>query len=318
LLLILSFAASESLAQVASPPTAYSPESRKQDLIPSALEVYSSSQALTAQSAGELSALVTTGEPEILAHPSSLRMGASDQESGSGGKRYLPVLLSTLMPGVGEIYLGYRWRGAALVTLEVAAWAGYFYYRNEGLDSREAYESFADQYWNYQKWIGDHKDGGQGYTLEELEEAGRNKAGSQDWPGYIPWVSKEEDKQHYYENIGKYDWFISGWQDYDPNFTDPNTDSGFMEDTALRDEYRSMRKESNDQLDNSNKFVYLSIGVRVFSIVETLILVRSDGGSSDAGQSTDVSSGMSRNHFKVNARPIGFDGAEVALEYNFK
>jgi hypothetical protein len=317
LLLTLCFVTGVSLAQVTSPPTAYSPEDQRLDLIPSALEVYSSSDALTAQSAGELSAVVTTGQPEILTRSSSLRSGAADQ-TGSGGGKYLPVLFSALMPGLGEIYLGYKWRGAVLVALEVTAWAGYFYYRNEGLDTRSAYESFADQHWGYQKWIDDHKDGGQGFTLEELEEAGRAKAGSQDWPGYIPWVSKEEDKQHYYENIGKYDWYISGWRDWDPNFTDPGTDSGYMENTPLRDEYRTMRKESNDQLDTSNKFIYLSIGTRVFSIVETLILAHRSGGSNDDGQSAGVSSGVSRNQLNFRARPLGLTGAEIALEYNFK
>jgi hypothetical protein len=308
LLLSVVLIPDKTLSQPAGP-FGYSPDFEINDLIPTALEVYRSSDALTAEAAGDLSTMLSAGSPEVLVHPSVTGIGESDA-SGSGGRsKYWPVLFSALMPGVGELTLGYKWRGATLIALEVAAWTGYFYYRNEGLDSRAAYESFADTHWDFRKWIDHHPDvyDETGVTLEQLEEIGSGKSGSQDWPGYSPWVSREEDKQHYYENIGKYDWYISGWGDFDPE-TQP-----WMTNTALRDQYRSLRKESNDQLDDANKFIYVSLGVRVFSIVETLFLVRS---SDSSGQEVDGdSAGLSQVRFK--ARPKGFKGAEIALEYRF-
>ena len=87
------------------------------------------------------------------------------------------------------------------------------------------------------------------------------------WPGYVPYVSKEDDKQHYYENLGKYDWYISGWSDWDP-LANP-----YLEDTALRDQYRAMRQESNESLDTANEFMWVSVVARAFSMVETTIIV---------------------------------------------
>jgi hypothetical protein len=291
----------------------YSPPSTSRDLIPGALEVYSSSAALSAGAFSDVSAVVATGRPETLSRPSALAWGVGSDDGGEGdGVSYLPVLFSALMPGMGELYLGYKWRGAGLMALEIAAWTGYFYYRNQGLDSRDAYEGFADQYWTQSKWIDHHPDV---YpedlsTPAQMDSVGREKAGSYEWPGYMIWVSKEDDKQHYYENLGKYDWFISGWADFDPEVYP------FMTETALRDEYRAMRKQSNDQLETADTFIYVSLATRVFSIVETLFLVRMSGGDDDAGSGDPA--GISQNQLRIRTRPRGWDGGEIALEYSFK
>ena len=258
----------------------------------------------------DLSLLPSPGEPEVLSRPATLGLAEPDNATG-GGTSYLPVLFSALIPGTGEIYLGYNLRGAALLTLEVLAWTGYFHYHNKGLDSRETYEGFADAHWNQSKWIDHHPEvyPQTGWTLEQLDDWGREVvSGSGEWPGYIQWVSKEEDKQHYYENIGKYDWYISGWADFDPEIDDP-----FMRDTELRDEYRALRKKSNDELDDANRFIYISLGTRVFSIIHTLFLVRSSEAEA-AGAAGEVS----KNHFRIHTRPLGMQGAEIALEYRFK
>jgi hypothetical protein len=219
---------------------------------------------------------------------------------------YLPVLYSLLVPGAGEISMGYYKRGIALVLVEIAAWSGYYVNHSDGMDERDGYEAFADQNWNQQKWIDDHPCSTlppSGRTLEDIEDCGQASSGSGAWPGYIPWVSKEEDKQHYYENVGKYDWYISGWSDWDP-LADP-----YKQDTALRDQYRAMRQESNDSLDDANAFIWLSVAARAFSLAETAIIVHNKR-NSDPG---DAGSGMA-----LKARPRGFDGGEIALEVRFK
>lgn len=219
---------------------------------------------------------------------------------------YLPVLYSLLVPGLGEISMGYYKRGIALVAVEIAAWTGYFVKHEDGIDKRGEYEAFADAHWDMDKWILDHPCNVEQYgdgtrNLENLELCGQGASGSGLWPGYIPWVSKEEDKQHYYENIGKYDWYISGWSDWVNSFP-------YEEDTTLRDQYRAMRQESNDALDDANAFVWVSVAARAFSLVETAIIVHNRRGADDGA----AGSGMA-----LRARPRGFDGGELALEVRF-
>jgi len=219
--------------------------------------------------------------------------------------KYLPVLFSLLVPGTGEIYLGYYWRGAALVTAEVIAWTGYAMNKNEGLETREQYEAFADAHWSYDKWIFDHR------TVRDLPEDERTfdrlyeigETTWDDWPGFHSWHSKEEEKQNYYENIGKYDWFISGWEDW--QWDDVGNPDDPPRDTALRDEYRAMRNKSNDQLDDAQKFIYLSVAARVFSLVETYLLVRKE----DRGEKPTEGQKLS-----IGARATGLRSGKVELK----
>lgn len=262
------------------------------------------SPAVTAFESSDLAAR----EPLSLPASSAFAIDAAmiDEPPAVEQQSYLPLLYSFLVPGAGEISMGYYGRGIALVAAEVAAWTGYVVKHSDGMDKRAAYESFADAHWTMQKWIDDHPCPtlpATGRTLEDLEACGQATSGSGAWPGYVPYVSKEDDKQHYYENLGKYDWYISGWQDWDP-LSNP-----YARDTALRDEYRAMRQSSNKALDQANEFIWISVAARAFSLVETAIIVHNRRGAADAANA----SGMA-----LRARPRGFDGGELALEVSFK
>jgi hypothetical protein len=273
------------------------------DAFPSTVSLYATSEEAASPS---LDASAASGE--VLRRPSFSLADAGTRGELPGKQSWWPVLYSALIPGAGELSMGYEKRGVVLIAAEVVAWTGYFINHDDGMQLRDDYEGFADVNWSQQKFIDDHPEvypdlSGQ-TTLEELEEIGRSTSGDGSWPGYTPWTGKEEDKQHYYENIGKYDWFISGWADWDPDMQPRQTD--------LRTQYREMRMASNDKLDTANNFIYLSIAARVFSLVETTLLVRS------ARQNYDTQVGSLDNYWRFQARPAGSKGAVVTLEYRFK
>lgn len=275
------------------------------DVFPLLVSTYSSTEAAGILVPEVCAEPVRDGSPARGLAGETSRLLLDDRGSSSRHK-YLPVVLSLLVPGTGEIYMGYYGRGAVLVAAEITAWVGYAYYHQEGLDSRDDYEQFADAHWNYDKWITDHP-ATQDLPLEDRDFATLDSIGRNDWvglwPGYHTWHSKEEEKQNYYETIGKYDWFISGWEDWDPD-TDP-----WAQDTDLRTTYRSMRKTSNDELDKADKFIYLSIAARVVSLVETVLLTR-DGSNSSAEGAT--------RGFSVKTRATGLASGEIALVYRFR
>jgi hypothetical protein len=225
-------------------------------------------------------------------------------------KSYWPVFYSLLIPGAGELSLGYTWRGLTLVAIEAVAWVGYGINRSQGLDQREQFEAFADANWDWDEWILKHNATAQyvqdnpGFQAEDmtfpiLDEYGRTDwAASKMYPGYHTTAFKATDKQNYYENIGKYEWFISGWKDWD----------GAM-GTDLRTEYRNMRNSSDDNLHTANRFLWLSVGARLFSFVETIILV-----NRDHNKKVDEASKVG---YRLNARSTSLYSGEVAFEVNF-
>ncbi len=233
--------------------------------------------------------------------PETVTSGGDAGEAQS----YWPVLFSVLVPGAGEISMGYYKRGIALVAAEIVAWTGYSVKHSQGTDKRTEYEAFADAHWTEQKWIDDHPCPTlppTGRTLEDIEACGQASSGSGAWPGYIPYVPRSVDKQHYYENLGKYDWYISGWEDWNP------ADVPYSHDTDLRTEYRQMRIDSNNALDNADAFIWVSVVARTFSLVETAILVHNRRGEPGGAGASPVS---------LRARPRGLDGGELALEVRF-
>jgi hypothetical protein len=269
------------------------------EVFPIAIPAYSSSfeaqtSARPVEDSGNPFALVAArpAEPSVLFAPAG---------EGGSGTSYLPVLFSLLVPGTGELVLGHYVRGSVLLAAEVTAWVGYAHYHNEGLDKRAEYEAFADAHWDYDRWIDDHlaTEGLVDPTFEELDSIGRNHW--DEWPGYHTWHSKEEEKQNYYENIGKYDWFISGWEDWD----------GSSHDTSLRTAYREMRIDSNDDLDTADKFIYLSVATRVFSLIDTYFLVRRAG--KEAGAAAAPKPGWS-----FEAHATGRASGQVSLLYRFQ
>jgi hypothetical protein len=177
---------------------------------------------------------------------------------------------------------GHFWRGLPLLAIDIATWAGYFHYQNEGEDFRAQYETFADQNWHYsgdvnangtvdfgeipgwQENLRDYYDGQSGPTYDFYDT-------EQPYNCTCPYIPKEDDRQHYYENIGKYLFYYSGWDDWAWNGDPATSDS-----RSLRHQYNSMRIESNDNFDRATDLVVVAMATRLVSVVQSVFLVRGD------------------------------------------
>ena len=84
-----------------------------------------------------------------------------------------------------------------------------------------------------------------------------------------PYIPKDEDAHEYYENLGKYNHFYPGWDDwslsYDPESPDAN-----------RRQYVDMRIESNDNYDNAHTLLGVAAVTRIISVIQSFWLVRRD------------------------------------------
>lgn len=177
----------------------------------------------------------------------------------------LAFLLSAVLPGAGELYAGAKWRALAFASVEVFSWVMYFNKKNKGEDLENKYIAFADNHWTlYGLWLNNSMgytmtglDGSHSIYLEYNGEMYEGKPSYLDsvlvgWESYISSGDMQPVRtRDYYENIGKYDQFAGGWDD----FTEYNSVSDSVITVSRhRDRYLTQRKQSNDALKMATNF----------------------------------------------------------------
>ena len=80
--------------------------------------------------------------------PRTLAYDASD-EAKSPGKAFL---LSLLLPGLGELYAGARYRAAGFMTAEAVTWVAYAHWRSKGTDLRDEFRDRKSTRLNSSHW----------------------------------------------------------------------------------------------------------------------------------------------------------------------
>ena len=146
-----------------------------------------------------------------------------------------PVLsgvLSVILPGAGQVYNEDYWIAGIFVALEAALITTAVVYDNKGDNQTASFQAFADKNWSvvdYAEWLNTYGDADIQINPDESlppwervswSELNAAETGSHKLPPH--------GEQQYYELIGKYHQYSSGWSDYtgganneliSPNFT---------------------------------------------------------------------------------------------------
>jgi len=177
-------------------------------------------------------------------------------------------LYNVLLPGAGHLYAGNK-RGWAHLGMEGFAWATYFYYHERGTSKEDEYLAYADDHWDYSRWI--------------------NSCNCQGTPeDSIIVYFRANNKQHYYEDIGKLVTYQGGW--------DVQTNRNF---------YRGMRGDSNNFLKNARYAVVGSFVNRVVSAVDVLRMLKRQT-RSVLGEDTQLRFNMRTKPFSDHTS-VGFE-----------
>jgi hypothetical protein len=152
---------------------------------------------------------------------------------------------SLILPGLGQLYTGSKLKAAVFFGIEVLGWAGYINYRNQGSDKTGTYEAYADQHWIEQSYWD---------SLQSVRGIDKWQDGDE-FPHHLPYkvvgTDTVADKNHeYYENIGKYDQFIWGWDDLTQVGTGASQPEGNYT-SSNRQTYVLMREDANKQYDRA-------------------------------------------------------------------
>ncbi|MCF7859572.1 MAG: hypothetical protein K9N07_09690 [Candidatus Cloacimonetes bacterium] len=121
------------------------------------------------------------------------------------------MVLSSLFPGAGQFYANRRSITTYIFPiLELGLIAGYIINYNDGADIESDYEKFADQYYSREH---------QHFAEHDLINDTMNN--SQFYDDHFR--LDDENTQHFYEDIGKYNKYVFGWDDwFDIYATDTN------------------------------------------------------------------------------------------------
>ena len=174
------------------------------------------------------------------------------------------ALMNLLLPGLGHIYAGNK-RGWANLGLEGASWVTFLYYRDRGSSKEDEFEAHADDHWDYDQWV--NSCGCSGSPEDSLIK-----------------YFRENNKQHFYEDIVKLGTYAGGW-----------------DDAANRNFNRGIRNDSNNFKKNARYAVVGGFVNRIVSAVDVLRTLKNRGRAS-LGKNTQM-------RFRLRTKPFASENA---------
>ncbi len=198
-------------------------------------------------------------------------------------------LLSAILPGVGEYYMGSKTRMILFGGIEVLSWTGYLTYHHKGKVKEKEFQRFAndEQNWNlydYLDFVNDQFLDGTNYHDKYYPDV----YDPADWDSiqnHLPDAfihdvldAWSHDRQQYYEMIGKYynSQFGPGWQD-----SKRTSDSLYCWYSDNAETYMDMRGLSNKFLKRAKWGVGAALVNRVLSAFDAALLAKSHNKRAD-------------------------------------
>ena len=225
-----------------------------------------------------------------------------------------PMLYSLILPGLGQYNNGDPlWKSAIFAGVEVASIVSWVQWNKQAEDIRKEYELFGDTHWSLKSWVentlltpvagliqyDDFKlDGTHNLDLHltgSLAETFGEFISSDSLVSYPQWIYSDEisilQDQHFYENIGKYDQFVGGWDDILDFYIEEKTVEDTIEIilmTPNKNDYNNDRARSNDLLTMANYAVTAIMFNHVISGIEAVLTNQRNARRKAEQSKTDV------------------------------
>jgi hypothetical protein len=198
----------------------------------------------------------------------------------------LAGVLSVVLPGAGEYYSQRYWRAGGFLVAEATLWVVYAVYSKKGDDQTTLFQNYADAHWSvvrYAEWIEQNAtrlnpdatsitglvigppdlppwQRVDWYKLNAGEDLIARAPGN----GFTHRLPHRPDQQ-YYELIGKYPQFASGWDDAGyitpADIVTSNVSSRFLE-------YSKMRGKANDFYNIASTMASLVVANHLLSALD--------------------------------------------------
>jgi hypothetical protein len=201
---------------------------------------------------------------------------AVSNRTGSGKRTAIAIISSAILPGLGELYLyhdskDYRTlaRVPVFIALDGYLWYSYHHNHSWGKEIERNFRGYADRHWSLDRFLHQHPCCNQGGGDSCASWQDYNNNSCKDAPNYFFYTSREIDAQEYYENIGKYNAFVFGWDDApDWDYNNPKQFEEYNYWPEHRKTYWSLRQESDKYLLRADQKLMLLLVNRVVSMID--------------------------------------------------
>ena len=194
-----------------------------------------------------------------------------------------PVLagvMSAVVPGSGEFYAGEYIKAAIFFAVDAALISTAIVYNNQGDDKEAEFKAFADEHWSvvkYADYLITNKT-----TIDVPDDAEIPINRDDNLP---PWEQIEDwsalnyaesnfshhlpvhGEQQYYEQIGKYTQYSSGWDAFN------SSTDGFRDVPQIMKDYAKMRGDANSAYNTASKIVLGVYLNHLLSAVDAILSV---------------------------------------------
>jgi len=176
----------------------------------------------------------------------------------------LAGVMSAVLPGSGELYVGEYLKAAIFFAVEAALITVAVVNNNEGDKLTAEFEAFADEHWSvvdYAEYLRDHKTELGLPDDCNVDDFINPNESLPPWERITDWDALNHcespfshhlphyGEQQYYELIGKYPQYSSGWDKFDPAV------DGFRDVPQIMLDYSVMRGNANDAYNLASKAV---------------------------------------------------------------
>jgi hypothetical protein len=203
------------------------------------------------------------------------------------------MLLSAVIPGLGQVYVGGRRgyvSGGVMAAADVFSMWRYFSNTGSGDDKKGEYEAWAEDHYSTQRFTR--------YVRDTIAvHSGYGDFGFCTDPGiydssscweeiHVVFPLSDEGSGAFYEQIGAENRYVFGWDDWstgdvqfpeelwvdwDPYGTLPE---GIPRTSANRTEYQGMRAEADDFYGKADRYAWVMVIGRVVSMVDAAIMAK--------------------------------------------
>jgi len=186
-------------------------------------------------------------------------------------------LFSAIIPGAGQVYAKNYIKSAIFIAAEAGLWVVYAVFQGKGNDQTTTYQNYANGNWDirkYAQWLKDQSfTGASGINVSADVVTLRMQINAcESASGFSHQLPPPGDQQ-YYEVIGKYQTYISGWSTADVSIINKNNYENYHLQQVS--DYMDSRQKANDYYNKGTTTLMVVVLNHILSSVDGVLSVNS-------------------------------------------